>query len=138
MGHLLMEECALLMVKPLQDLAPSPAHRVWLHQKHAVLTLAHTSKPTKQRYFLRLLKLFSSSCHKDRFLEGSAFATFLIFTTLQICVSGPCSEEATFVFLETQLRVSLTLRHHYSHGGTAGNECADHSALWVFLTRIQS
>ena len=32
------------------------------------------------------------------------------------------------LFTEAQLRVSLTLRHIFSHGGTAGNECADHAA----------
>ena len=32
------------------------------------------------------------------------------------------------VLLQAQLRVSLTLRHVESHGGNAGDECADHVA----------
>ena len=56
--------------------------------------------------------------------------TLLVFVWAQSRLAHMCSwrSHVKIVLFRAQHRLRLTMQHVYGHGGTLGNECADHAA----------
>ena len=100
--------------------------RMWRHRPliplHTLPLLEQASTPTLPSSRASLMPFHFLSLRRPFRVHFEIFGRRYCVRALEPCSTGP---KSVWLGQDGKLRILLTLRHIYNHGGNVGNECGD-------------